>query len=62
MPVLMQGFSSARAIPPLDAPRNPPYNAAQDDRFRDDHYSNYFPGALRQEPPGQGVWNATPIS
>lgn len=35
------------------------YNPAHETLFCD-HYSNYLPGALKHEPPGQGVWNTAP--
>lgn len=39
----------------LDGSRLQVYNARHDTDIRD-YYSNYQPGALRVETPGQGVW------
>lgn len=36
------------------------YKAGQDGMLCD-HHSNYQPGALTDEPPGQGVWMPAPI-
>jgi hypothetical protein len=45
----------------MDAFPSRAYNAVHDASARD-HYSNYLPGALSQEPPGQGVWATAPPS
>jgi len=53
-------FPGVRPIVPssrsaLDAAGCPAYNPAHDAKVSD-HPSNYLPGALTHEPPGQGAW------